>query len=135
MSKKLGVGLLIGLGLLIVLFFSFRLARAFRQWGGPPRPQPQATITDVELIREWMTIPYIAHTYNVPDRLLFKALDIPENENRKKSLDEINDQFYQGQDGFVISQIKGAILAFQQQTPLPPEPDSPSSTVPTNPAP
>lgn len=134
MNKKLGVGLLIGLGVLIVLVFGFRLAHALRRWGGPPHPQPRATTTDVQLIRDWMTVPYIAHTYGVPDQFLFKALEIPEQVNRKKNLVDINNKYFPGQEGFVITRIQQAILAFQEHAPLPPltvsPPDAPSVPTP-----
>jgi len=133
MNKKLGVMLLIGLGLVIVLMSGFRLAHAIRRWGGPPRPQARATTTDVELIRDWMTIPYIAHTYGVPGDLLFEALEIPEQENHRKSLVEINTQYFPEQEGFVIARVQQAILAFQERAPLPPLPDLPqiAPAVPT----
>lgn len=59
--------LLIGLllALLITLFFGARAVRRFRD-----RP------TD-EPIREWMNIPYVAHSYHVPPDLLFQALNLP----------------------------------------------------------
>ena len=133
MNKKLAAGLLVGLGLVIVLFFSFRIVRVIRHWNGPLHPQPRATTTDTTLIRDWMTIPYIARTYGVPDHILFKALEIPEQENRKKSLIDINNQYFPEQEGFVITRIQQAILEFQAQAPLQPPPDSPPNApaVPT----
>jgi hypothetical protein len=32
---------------------------------------------DVNLIHQWMTIPYIAHQYHVPDQILYTALKLP----------------------------------------------------------
>jgi hypothetical protein len=121
-NKKLGVGMLIGAGLVIIAFFGFRLMHELKRWGPPPGPKPFATTTDVTLIREWMTVPYIAHTYAVPDRMLFDALEIPEKDNRKKSLLDINNEYFPEQDGLVIALIQEAILAFQGQVPLPPMP-------------
>lgn len=128
MKGKIGVGLLIGSGLVIVALFGFRLMHEVRRWGSPPRPQPLATTTDVTLIREWMTIPYIAHTYAIPDGMLFEALGIPEKNNRKKSLQEINDEYFPAQDGFVITRLQDAILAFQRRETLPP--NAPPVTTP-----
>ena len=124
MNKKIAAGLFIGLGFVIVLLFGFRLMRALRHWGMPPRPQPHATLTDVELIRDWMPIPYIARTYGVPDQMLFEALQIPEKENRKKSLEQLNSEFFPEQDGFVIVRVQQAIRAFQEHVPLPPVPEN-----------
>jgi hypothetical protein len=122
LNKKLAAGLLVGLGLVIVLFFSLRIIHVIRRWNGPPHPQPRATTTDTTLIRDWMTIPYIAHTYAVPDRMLFKVLEIPEQENRTKSLIDINNKYFPGQKGFVITRIQQAILEFQAHAPLPDSP-------------
>lgn len=134
MNKKIVTGLLIGLGLVIVLLFGFRLMRALRHWGMPPRPQPQATLSDVELIRDWMPIPYIARTYGVPDRMLFDALQIPEKENRKKNLEQLNSEFFPNQPGFVIAQVQQAIRAFQDRAPQTGIPQSPP-TAPAAPTP
>ncbi len=32
-----------------------------------------------EPIRPWMSVPYIAHSYHVPSRVLFSALSLPED--------------------------------------------------------
>lgn len=122
MKRKLWVGLLIGLGTLIVLLFGFRLVRELRHIGSPPRPQPFAASTDVTLIRDWMTVPYIAHTYGVPPPALFDALGIPDKENREKSLAEIDAQYFPGQEGRTLALLQEAILTFQKQAPATPIP-------------
>ncbi len=119
MNRKLWVGLLIGLGAAIILLFGFRLVHVIRRGGLPLRPQPLATITDASLIREWMTIPYIAHTYGLPDQTLFDALEIPETDNRRKSLEEINEQYFPIDKGFVLERVQQAVLAFQEHEILP----------------
>lgn len=128
MNKKLGVGLLIGLGALIVLWFGLRLVRELKRMGPPPRPQPYATTTDVTLIRDWMTVPYIAHTYAVPPRFIFEALGIPEESNHKKSLAEINTEYFPDQAGYVVEQVQKAVQDFQKQAPHPPATMKPPHT-------
>lgn len=134
MKKKITAGLLIGLGFVIVLLFGFRLMRALRHWGMPGRPQPHATLSDVELIRDWMPIPYIARTYGVPVDMLFDALQIPEKDNRKKSLEQLNSEFFPDQPGFVIAQVRQSIRAFQDRAPQPGIPEF-SPIAPTAPTP
>jgi hypothetical protein len=124
-NRKFWVGLFLGFGLALVLLFGLRLAHELRRAGLPPAQQPLAASTDASLIRGWMTIPYIAHTYGVPDKVLFDTLNIPEKENRRKSLLELNNEYFPEQEGFVMTRIQEAILAFQGQVPLPPLPPTP----------
>ena len=125
-KQRLAITALIVLGALVVGFFGLRAVRAarhIRDGGyGPGKPLP-ASETDVELIRDWMTIPYIAKTYGAPDHMLFKELRIPDEGNREKSLKELNDEYFPDQAGFVLGTVKKAINDHR-----PPEP-------PTAPAP
>jgi hypothetical protein len=124
---------LIILGLIIVVFFGLRTVRAFRQFGGhhPPPPPPFAPEqieTDVSLIRDWMTIPFIAKMYHIPPPVIFKALDIPQHKNRntEKSLKQLNDEYYPEAEGIVLEKVKAAILANQPPlTPTAPAPATP----------
>jgi hypothetical protein len=113
------VAVLIIVGVLIVGFFGFRTLHAFREVKGhrPPHPpfSPEDTVfqTDVELIREWMTIPFIARTYHVPPKALFDAVGVSPKENTEKSLQQLNQEFFPGEDGIVMTKIKAAVLANQ----------------------
>lgn len=127
---------LIIIGLFIIVFFGMNTLRAFKHmrghgpFNGKP---PTANQTDVELIRDWMTIPYIGNMYDVPPEALFFSLGIkPGKDIAKKSLLELNDQFFPDQPDMVITQIKDSIKAFQSQErppePIPPAaPDAPAS--------
>jgi len=123
------------LGCLFVLFFGMRALHAFRKFGGPPPPpHTRGEIeTDVEKIRDWMTIPFISRMYDVPDDFLFEAVGIPREGNFKKSLEQLNKEYFPQTDGLVMDVVKAAILAHQAPgmpdtplTPLPPlTPDTP----------
>jgi hypothetical protein len=64
------------------------------------------------MIRDWMTIPFIARTYNVPPHSLFAALQIPEHkDNREKSLQQLNEEYYPQTPGIVLKKVKATILA------------------------
>ena len=80
--------------------------------------------TDVELIRDWMTIPFISRTYQVPPEALFEALNISAQKDHEKSLKVLNEEYYPGQDEFVLKLVKETILANQS----PPIPDSAPTT-------
>ena len=125
---------LIGIGLLIVGFFGMRTLRSFRDFRGhrPPPFAPaaddQKVETEVELIRDWMTIGYISHTYHTHPRLLYDALGIPARDNEKKSLRELNDEFFPDQPDHVLTVVKVAL-----QASLPPPTAIPADAVAPSP--
>lgn len=107
------------LGVMLILFFGLRALRAFKKFDGHrPPPLAKELETDVEDIEDWMTIPFISHNYGVPPEILFEALNIDPKETRKKSLKQLNDEFYPDEDGYVLATVKATILA--NQPPLPP---------------
>ena len=125
-QRNFVIGLII-IGLMIVGFFGLRTARAFRQFHGHRPPPPFATEhieTDVNLIRDWMTIPFISRMYHVPPPLLFDALKIPEQGNKEKSLKQLNEEYYPQDDGVVLESIKATVSANQPQQ-IQTSPDTP----------
>jgi len=111
------VGLII-IGLMIIAIFGLRTVRAFRQFHGHRPPPPFSTEhveTDVTLIRDWMTVPFISRMYHVPPPVLFEALGIPEQGNKEKSLKQLNERYYPQETGIVLEKVKAAILANQPQ--------------------
>ena len=125
-KQKWLVVALILLGVLFTAFFGMRAVRAFKKFDGH-RPPPRGEVqTDVELIREWMTISFISRTYQVPEKFIFDALDISPITNHEKSLEDINKDYFPDQDGYVLDLVKQTILAHQP----PPLPDSAPTAVP-----
>ncbi|RPJ25420.1 MAG: hypothetical protein EHM33_14620 [Chloroflexi bacterium] len=125
-KRALVIGLIL-VGSIIVGIFGLRTIRAFREFRGhrPPPPSAAEEIeTDVSLIRDWMTIPYISKMYLVPPRILFKALEIPEHKNKEKSLRQLNEEYYPQAKGIVLEKVKATILANPPQ-PMPTVPDTP----------
>lgn len=133
-QRALVAGVII-LGILFTTFFGMRVFHAYRRFDGhrPPPPGEMAIETDVELIRDWMTIPFISRTYQVPPEMLFEALNISAQKDHEKSLKVLNEEYYPGQNEFVLTIVKETILANQP----PPIPDSvPTAASPlTAPAP
>ena len=112
-QKNFVTGLII-LGVIFVIFFGLRTARAFRQFREHRPPPPFATEdieTDVNLIRDWMTIPFISKMYHVKPHILFEALEIPERGNREKSLQQLNEEYYPQAHGMVMEKVKAAVQA------------------------
>lgn len=114
------IAILILAGILIAGFFALRSMMAYREFRrhGPPPPFPESLTrqpfeTNVELIRDWMTIRYIAMTYRVHPKILFDALGISPKGNEEKSLAQLNDEYFPEAPGSVIELIKAAVLAHQ----------------------
>lgn len=111
-------------GVMLILFFGLRAFHAFKKFENHrPPPFAKERQTDVEDIEEWMTVPFISHNYGVPPDILFDALDIDLKENFRKSLRQLNDEFYPDDGGYVLKTVKAAILAHQPPTP-PAPPDA-----------
>jgi len=114
---------LCAIGILIAGFFGLRAIfalREFRRHGPPPLAEAmteQIVETDVELIRDWMTVPYVARTYQVNPRVLYEALELSPRENGEKSLLQLNEEFFPDQPGIVIELIKAVVQANQPPSP------------------
>jgi hypothetical protein len=73
--------------------------REFSSYSPPPIPSlvevsdEQSIEVNVDLIRDWMTIPYISKTYRVHPRILFDALGLSPRGNEEKSLAQLNEEY------------------------------------------
>ena len=106
--------ILIVVGLLLIIWFGMRSAvMAIRVWCTGLQPG----VTDVEAIRGWMTIPYIARSFGVPEEYLFEALGIPAEGNRQKSVGELNREYASGERGAILKRLKAAIRRCQTEQP------------------
>ena len=122
-SQKLLAALLILAGVSLILLFGWRAMRAFRHVREGPHE------TDVSLIRDWMTIPYISRLYHVPPDFIFERLGLPEQDNRHKSLHDLAQTYSANESDLIISQVQAIILEFQAQHDGP-EPPSPPQAPP-----
>lgn len=73
-------------GLGMVGFFGLRAYRAYDRF---EHGAPAGGVTDVEAIRGWMTLPYIARAYGVPEDSLFEALTLPKAGNERLSVKQL----------------------------------------------
>jgi hypothetical protein len=100
----------------MVTFFGFRTIRSFLQiqfTGLEPG------VTDVELIRGWMTIPYLATAYGVPEEYLFKRIGVPRQGNQKKALRRLNFDYFEGEPEAILKAVQEAIKQYQAEHPPP----------------
>lgn len=77
-------------GLGMVGFFGLRAYRAYDRF---QHDAPAGGLADVDAIRGWMTLPYIARAYNVPEDALFAALSIPKAGNTRLSVKQLVDKY------------------------------------------
>jgi hypothetical protein len=111
------IGLIL-LGLLLVGWFGLRAMRSairIQQSGLKPG------VTDIAAIRGWMTLPYIAKAYRVPEDYLFEQIGLPQAGNRQKSLGQLNREYVPGAPGAVLSAAQAAIMRYQADHPPPTE--------------
>ena len=108
-------------GLVFTVFFSFRLYHSIFSLRHMHLP---TGTSDVNLIQGWMTVPYIAKDYQVPETDLWQGLSIPDQANRRKNLNQLDREFAGGKPGVIIERVKSTILAYQtahpRARPLPP---------------
>jgi hypothetical protein len=113
--QRVMVSALIIFGVWIAAFFGLRTVHSYREVRDhrpPPPPfkteQPE---TNVDLIEDWMTIPFIARMYHIHPGVLFEALRIPGEANREKSLKQLNEKYFPDQPGFVVTMMKTTVQA------------------------
>jgi len=125
---------LIFFGVLLAGIFGLRAIfaiREFRRHGPPPHPleavlTEQPMETDVELIRDWMTIPYIAMMYRIHPKILFDGLGIPPKGNDGKNLTQLNEEYFPQSPELVIELVKAVVRTNQP---------APTAVIPVTPNP
>lgn len=117
--RKLAIGLLL-FGGFLVLFFGYRSFRSFQELQYIREQGLDQGTADVNAIRPWMSIRFIATAYAVPEDILYEQLRIPpERRNPRESLFDLNNQLElgpspNGEYPAVIDIIQPIILAYQE---------------------
>ena len=107
------------IALVVVLLLGGRAAwRLGHRLLGPPPPPRQ---TDVELIADWMSVPYVSRAYRVPEPELYRALGIEPQGRRARPLREIARDTGRGSDA-VVTVVRETVSAWQESHPGPPTP-------------
>ncbi len=120
-SAVLGLGLLL-LGLVALLAVAYWARSTYRSV--PPTVSSSAP-ANVETIAGWMTVRYIARTYDVPEPVLLQALGITARQARLRTLAGIARERHTSTDA-ELGAVRAAILRYRAAggaTPVPPRND------------
>ena len=123
----------VSLGLIVVLLFGGRAAvrLGYRLLGPPPPPRQ----TDVSLIADWMSVPYLSRAYRVPEQELYRALGVEPEGRRMRPLRDIASETGRSSDE-VLEIVRETVTGWQTSHPGPPKPtDAPEPPVPPLPPP
>ncbi|MEW5959358.1 MAG: hypothetical protein AB1801_16630 [Chloroflexota bacterium] len=110
---------LVTLGLAITIYFGLRAVNSFRQLQYIHEQGLDRGAASVDAIRPWMTIPFIAVAYAVPEEYLYSQLEIPfDRHNFHISLGELNRNHQLGQSPngdypAIIDKVRAAITAYR----------------------
>jgi hypothetical protein len=124
-KKALVVGLILA-GVLLSLVFAVRVVRSF-QHARLIAGRRSGTL-DVEMVRGWMPVPYVARMFGVPQDVLYHSLGITAEQAGRENLASLNRRFFPGQQGEVVRRVKQAILDYWATHPTPALPQPPSGT-------
>ena len=108
---------LVGLGLVVI--FGIRSYRSFQTMRYIHEEGLDAGTADVEAIRPWMTIRFIAVAYAVPQEYIFAELDIPfDRRDSNATLGDLNRKYDFGRPADqdeppILDKVREAILAYR----------------------
>lgn len=93
--------------LLLAFYFIYQNITHIRH-----QPPPFGHRSDVSLIQDWMTIPYISGVYGVPEQVIFDSLGLDRNQFKKARINQIAQK--QGKSsGEILQTIRLTITNFQ----------------------
>lgn len=122
-AKELAVRLLFFIALALTVFFAIQTARAII---GFQHSHQAAQSGNVQTIRSWMTLPYIARVYHVPESYLLESVGLAETDApsvRHMTIAALATRLGTTSDA-LIHEIQQAILTYRQEQPSP----TPSAT-------
>ena len=113
-AKSIIVGVLLALALGLTAFFAVKTIQAFKEY-----QQQHALVTagDVRSIRSWMTIPYIAHTYQVPESYLYQSLRITDTQPSRHATLHALALRYKRSVNDLVHTLQGAIQDYRKYHP------------------
>lgn len=113
-AKLFGTGFLLCIAVGVTIFCGYQTFQAIQTF---QKNHNLALTGDVSTIRYWMTFPYIARAYHVPETYLDDALHLSNAPSlRRASLRTLAMHFNRPVNAF-ISQVQQVILAYRKQHP------------------
>ena len=112
--QEILIALLVVAGLILTAYFGFRFYRSVLSLR---HNRLLPGVTDVSLIQNWMTIPYIARVYRIPEDTLWKGLSIPSQGNRIKNLTLLDRDYYAGNPDAALGRVKAIVSTYLAQHP------------------
>jgi hypothetical protein len=108
------ISVLLGVAIIAVIFTAIGTVRAVQSL------QHQHTLAkagDVSTIRPWMTLPYVAHNYHVPESYLYNSLRIPDTRNSHHMPLQALASHYNRPVDSVVHDIQNAVILYRKQHP------------------
>jgi len=115
-SRRILLLLLCIVAVVVVFFFAGKMFLKFTH-SRPPVPRQ----TNVELIQEWMTLPYVSRTYGVPFKDLREGLKLSPNENERESIKDLAKSL-NIESAVFIDELQVVITRFQDSHSMPAKP-------------
>ena len=116
--QVLAIGLVV-VGLGLVVFFGMRSYRSFKAMRYIQEQGLDVGTADVDAIRSWMTIRFIAVAYAVPQEYIFAELDVPfDQRDSNDTLSHLNQKYDFGRpieprQPPILDEVREAILAYR----------------------
>lgn len=119
MTRRRALIVGVALALVVVMVFGSRAAwRLGHRLFGPPPPPRQ---TDVALIADWMSVPYISRAYHVPEPELYRALGVEREGRRMRHLHDIAEETGRTPEE-TVALVRETVQMWQEAHPGPPTP-------------
>ncbi len=114
-AKLFWTGFLLCIALGVTVFCAIQTVQAIQTF---QKNHKLALSGDVSTIRSWMTIPFVARTYHVPESYLVDSLHISNSESlRRDSLGTLAIRYNRPLNAF-INDVQRSILLYRKQHPL-----------------
>ena len=108
------ISVLLGAAIIAVIFTAIGTVRAVQSL------QHQHTLAkagDVSTIRPWMTIPYVAHNYHVPEGYLYDSLHISDTHTLHHMPLQALASHYNRPVNSVVHDVQNAVTLYRKQHP------------------